>query len=169
MNPERLCYNGGSMELDSVHKNAWITFFVASRVLVKKVDRALEEAGMVPLEVYDVLLLLEDAPNQRMRMSELADKALLSRSGITRLVDRMTRDNLIERQSCPSDRRSQYAVLTEQGQKARASAWPTYQKVISEAFASEMTCEEARLVAKVFSRYVCSHMLIGFEEHASGE
>lgn len=152
-----------AMPLNPAHKNAWITFFVAGRVLVKKVDRALEEAGLVPLEVYDVLLLLEESPGRRLRMSELADKAMLSRSGITRLVDRMIRANYIKREGCPTDRRSQYAVLTNQGFKARETAWPVYRRVIEESFASEMSCEEAQTVAKVLGRYVCPQMLIGYE------
>lgn len=156
------------MPLASAHKNAWITFFVAGRVLVKKVDRALEEANLVPLEVYDVLLLLEESPDRRLRMSELAEKALLSRSGITRLVDRMTKETYIRREGCPTDRRSQYAVLTDEGLKARQSAWPVYRKVIEETFAAEMTCEEAKLVTEVFGRYVCPAMLIGFEKPKRG-
>ena len=151
------------MPLDPAHKNAWITFFVASRVLVKKVDRALEEANLVPMEVYDVLLLLEESPERRMRMSELADMAMLSRSGVTRLVDRMTRDGYIRREGCPTDRRSQYAVLTPEGLKAREAAWPVYRKVIEETFAADMTCEEAKVITTVFGRYVCPNMLIGYE------
>ena len=157
-------YNPSTMPLDSVHKNAWITFFVASRVLVKKVDRALEEAGLVPMEVYDVLLLLEESPDRRLRMSELADIAMLSRSGITRLADRLARDGYIRREGCPTDRRSQYAVLTQAGLKAREQAWPVYRRVIEETFAADMTCEEAKLVSQVFSRFVVPQMLIGYDE-----
>ncbi|AIE86137.1 MarR family winged helix-turn-helix transcriptional regulator [Fimbriimonas ginsengisoli] len=139
-------------ELTSAQKEAWIAFFVAHGALSKKIDRDMVEAGVVPMDTYDILLTLEMAPEKRLRMSELADRALLSRSGITRLVDRLERDGLLGRQSCPSDRRACHAVITEKGLAERERAWPVYRKSIAQHFASHLTEDEALKVTEVFSR-----------------
>lgn len=139
-------------ELGPEHKAAWITFLVAQSVLRKQIDRVLTEQGQVTLDVYDVLLSLEDAEGQRLRMSELADSVLLSRSGITRLVDRLERDGYVRRESCPGDRRSLWAVLTPEGLRAREQAWPVYRAAIGEFFAQKMDTEEAQVLSRVFLR-----------------
>jgi DNA-binding MarR family transcriptional regulator len=120
------------MTLESGTKDAYACFLVANSVLTRMIDRRLREAGVVGIEVYDVLLSLEDAPEQRLRMSELADRLVISRSGITRLADRLEKDGLIQRMACPSDRRAMYCGLTEKGLEERKRAWPTYSQAISD-------------------------------------
>jgi DNA-binding MarR family transcriptional regulator len=73
-----------------------------------------------------VLLFLEQAPENRLRMSELAASLLLSQSGITRLVDRLEREGLVVRERCDSDGRGYYAVLTAEGRTRFAEARPTH-------------------------------------------
>lgn len=80
----------------------------------------------IPLIEYEVLVQLLDAPDQRLRMTELADRVVLSRSGITRLVDRMEREGLVERAVCDEDGRGTYAVLTEGGTARLRQASGTY-------------------------------------------
>ena len=80
----------------------------------------------LPLPSYDVLVQLSEAPGRRLRMTELADRVLLSRSGLTRLVDRLARDGLVERQACPDDARGTLAVLTDAGLERLRTAWPTH-------------------------------------------
>jgi DNA-binding MarR family transcriptional regulator len=80
-------------------------------------------------------------------MSQLAERVLLSRSGITRLVDRLEKDGLLERVACPNDRRALYARLTDKGLALRKSAWPAYQNVVCEIFAEKITEEEARVMS----------------------
>jgi DNA-binding MarR family transcriptional regulator len=139
-------------DLGPEHKAAWITFLVSQSVLKKQIDKALTEQGQVTLDVYDVLLSLEGAEGQRLRMSELADSVLLSRSGITRLVDRLEREGYVRRESCPGDRRSLWAVLTPAGLSAREEAWPVYRAAISELFAQKMHPDEAKVLTRVFLR-----------------
>jgi DNA-binding MarR family transcriptional regulator len=139
-------------ELSTEHKEAWIAFFVAHGALVHKIDRAMSEAGVVPMDTYDILLTLEMAPDQRLKMSELADRALLSRSGITRLVDRLEADGLLCRQNCPQDRRACHAVITDKGRQERERAWPVYRKAIADHFARHLSSEEAKTVAEIFGR-----------------
>lgn len=94
---------------------AWRDLLRVHALLVRELDDELRRAHGLPLSSYDVLVQLEDAPDRRMRMSELADAVLLSRSGLTRLVERLERDGLLSRADCPGDARGSYAVLTDAG------------------------------------------------------
>ncbi|MWK33802.1 MarR family transcriptional regulator [Actinomadura sp. J1-007] len=87
---------------------------------------------------YDVLMHLGEAPEGRLRMNDLADRVLLSRSGLTRLVDRLQREGLVVRQSCDSDARGLYAVLTPAGRARLDAATPTYQRGVREYVLSRL-------------------------------
>jgi Transcriptional regulators len=86
-------------------------------------ERLDTELGMVPEEV-DLLMRLEEAPEQRLRMADVSRSLQLSKSGVTRLVDRLAERGLVERAACPSDRRVVYAGLTDEGRRAVAEAAP---------------------------------------------
>jgi DNA-binding MarR family transcriptional regulator len=141
-------------ELLPTHKKAWIGFFVAHGLITRAIDDRLKMAGMVPMDVYDVLLHLEVAPEQRLRLSELADRALLTRSGMTRMVDRLVKQGLVQRKACPLDGRVQYAVITERGLVERERAWEVYRQGIVEFFAGRLTEEEATSLAGCFCRVI---------------
>jgi DNA-binding MarR family transcriptional regulator len=89
--------------------------------LIARLDAELERSHGLPLTSYEVLMYLGDADGERLRMGELADQLLLSRSGITRLVDRLVRQGLIERQRCAEDGRGYFAVLTPAGRRMLAA------------------------------------------------
>jgi DNA-binding MarR family transcriptional regulator len=89
--------------LTPVELDAWRAFLRAHARVTHLLDAELTAECELPLGSYEVLLHLNDAPDRRLRMTELADRVLISRSGLTRLVDRLERDGLISRQSCPSD------------------------------------------------------------------
>ena len=125
---------------------------MAHSVLTRQIDRELSAKGLPTLDIYDVLLALEDAPERRLKMSELADRVLLSRSGITRLVDRLEADGLLERMACKADRRALYARLTDKGLELREKTWPAYQSVVSEVFAAKITEAEARTMSTALIR-----------------
>ena len=82
----------------------------AHSALVAELDAELEREHGLPLTSYEVLMYLGDAPAGKLRMGELADRLLLSRSGITRLVDRLVRQGLIERERCKDDGRGYFAL-----------------------------------------------------------
>ncbi|NRQ35599.1 MarR family transcriptional regulator [Nonomuraea sp. NN258] len=88
----------------------------------------------LPLASYEVLVQLAEAPDRRLRMNDLAGRVLLSRSGLTRLIDRLQRDGLVSREACPSDARGLYAVLTDRGADRLAEANPTYLRGIKSQF-----------------------------------
>lgn len=95
-----------------------------------RITRHLEAELLVtndlPLASYDVLLQLAESPDRRLRMNDLADRVLLSRSGLTRLIDRLQRDGLVSREACTSDARGLFAVLTDAGADRLGEATPTY-------------------------------------------
>jgi DNA-binding MarR family transcriptional regulator len=104
---------------------AWRGFLRVHSALFRQLDAELAAADDLPLRSYEVLLLLEDAPQRRLRMSDLSRSVLLSPSGVTRLVDRLEREGLVERERCQEDGRGYNAVLTDAGetrlQRARAT------------------------------------------------
>ena len=122
---------------------AWRGFLRAHSALVHELDAQLVAAHGLPLTSYEVLLVLDAAPEGRMRMSELAESVLLSRSGVTRLADRLESDGLIERVACPTDRRGLNAVITERGRDRLREARPTHLAGIRATFLSRF--DEAEL------------------------
>ncbi len=131
---------------------AWRLFLTASAKLVDKIDAKLRAADQIPLNWYDVLIELHEAPGKRLRMSELADRVLLTRSGLTRLVDRLEKAGYITRELDPEDRRGFYAVITPDGVGAMRTAWPVYRAGIDEGFAQHLDEAEAEILAKAFQR-----------------
>ena len=100
-------------ELDAVEQKAWRSFLVAHARVARRLEADLLARSHMPLAEFDVLMQLSLAEGQRLRMNELADRVLLSRAGITRLIDRLVADGLVARVRCASDARGAYAVLTE--------------------------------------------------------
>lgn len=140
------------IERESTHLTAWRLFITAHARLIEQIDGELAAAECIPLQWYDVLIELVEAPEHRLRMSELAARVVLSRSTITRLADRLEAEGLLERQRSPTDRRGAYAVLTERGRAAVRKAWPVYAQGIAQHFARHMSEEEAGTIAAVFMR-----------------
>ncbi|MFB4312696.1 MarR family winged helix-turn-helix transcriptional regulator [Actinomadura sp. 21ATH] len=104
------------------------------------------------LAAYDVLVHLGEQPGGRLRMNDLADRVLLSRSGLTRLIDRMQREGLVVRESCPSDARGLYAVLTGPGRERLDAATPTYQRGVREYVLSRLDDTDLRTLAGVLAK-----------------
>jgi DNA-binding MarR family transcriptional regulator len=105
---------------------AWRTFLRAHASVIRKLERDLVNASGMPLAWYDVLLQLAEAPERRLRMADLADKVLLSRSGLTRLVDRLQSEGLVTREPYPGDARGLYTVLTQAGADKLRDAAPVH-------------------------------------------
>lgn len=121
---------------------AWRAFLRAHATVVDRLDRELQQEQDLPLAWYEVLLHLAEAPDGRLRLSELAAVVLLSRSGITRLVDRLVAAGLVERQACRTDRRGSFAVLTTEGRARLRRAAPVHLRGIQEHFTAHLDDEE---------------------------
>lgn len=139
-------------ELSDIQLVAWRQFLTLHRRIVDAIDRDLQRGGRLPLTSYDVLIELYEAPERRLRMAELARRIVLSRSGLTRLVDRLEADGLLTRDRVGEDRRGAYAVLTEAGVDAMRGAWPIYERGIVRYFAATLAEDEAVALATLLSK-----------------
>lgn len=132
--------------------DAWRSFIRAHAAVVARIEGDLHAQALTPLTWYDVLIELVYAPDNRLRLSELADAVALSRSGLTRQVDRLERAGLLRREPHPHDRRGAYAVLTEAGWEAVASTRPAYLRAIAARFANHLSQREARMLTDALGR-----------------
>ena len=139
-------------ELSGTELGAWRGLLRVHTALVRELDAELDAAHGLPLSSYDVLIYLQSAPDRRLRMAELADSVLLSRSGVTRLVDRLEREGLIVRDTCSSDGRGLYAVLTDEGEAMLARARPTHLAGVRERFLRHFSDDELKQLAACWER-----------------
>src|SRR5215207_1776392 len=139
-------------ELTAVELGAWRGMLRVHSALVRELDAELLAAHDLPLSSYDVLIYLKDAPGRRLRMAELADSVLLSRSGVTRLVDRLEREGLLARDTCDDDGRGLYAVLTRKGEELLERARPTHLDGVRERFLRHFSEDELETLAGFWER-----------------
>ena len=142
----------GGAKLTELELDAWRNFLRVHAVLTREFDEELRRAHGLPLTSYDVLVNLESAPNRQMRMSELADAVLLSRSGLTRLVERLERDGLLSRADCPGDARGSFAVLTKAGVARLEEARKTHLSGVRERFLGQFSGDELERMADNWRR-----------------
>lgn len=131
---------------------AWRTFLEAHARTTELLAQELREGEGIALTWYDVLVQLSEAHDHRLRMQELAERVLLSKSGLTRLIDRMERHHLVHRSACPSDRRGTFAQLTPEGLAMLRKAAPTHLRGVREHFAELLDDEEAATLAELLGR-----------------
>lgn len=110
--------------LDDQEQAAWRAFLGATRALMDALDRELQHEAGMPHAYYEILVRLSEAPEHKMRMSELADACGSSRSRLSHAVARLEESGWVRRQDCPTDRRGQLAVLTEEGYRVLVEAAP---------------------------------------------
>ena len=112
--------------LDATEQQAWRTVLRHSVLLLDRLDDELRSEHGIGLADYEILVQLSEADAHRLRMSELADQALVSRSRLTHRVDRLAAEGLVTREPCPTDRRGMYAVLSSKGEALLDRAAPTH-------------------------------------------
>jgi DNA-binding MarR family transcriptional regulator len=140
----------GSMRRD-LAATAWAAVLRTHAAVVPVLDNAVRRAVGLPLSWYDVLLELAAAPGRQLRMSELGERVVLSRTRVSRIVDELVVAGLVSRISNPDDGRSSYAALTDAGLARYRAAAPHYLKAIEEEFASALTDTQLRQVANALS------------------
>lgn len=144
------------MTKTNTHLQMWRSFLQTHSTVVKYLERRMQEQHGLPLSWWDVLLQLADGPEGRLRLGELADSVLLTRSGITRLVDRMIGAGLVDREPCPGDRRGYYAVITQKGRDTIERVGPDHSRDAWQVFLGHVSEEEAVLMATVFRRVLAA-------------
>jgi DNA-binding MarR family transcriptional regulator len=142
----------GSGALDERELAAWRGLLRVHASLSKALDTQLEREHGLPLTSYEVLLYLADAEGQKMRMCDLASSVILSRSGLTRLVDRLERDGLLVRESCASDARGAFAKLTPAGHEKLAAARATHLAGVRSLFLEHLTEDDLDVLGSVWTR-----------------
>jgi DNA-binding MarR family transcriptional regulator len=140
---------------------AWRALLIAHSRLVPAIEKDLRAAGQVSLPWYDVLLELNAAPGRRLRMTELGQRAVLSRTRVSRVVDELAAAGLAERQPDAADGRSSFAVLTPAGRNALRRAWPVYREAIRRHLGAHLTQRQCREIATLLG-----HAAAGAEAEA---
>jgi DNA-binding MarR family transcriptional regulator len=138
--------------LDKEELSAWRGMLRAHAGLTRELDAELTREHDLPLSSYEVLLFLADAEDGRMRMSELADSVLLSRSGLTRLVDRLERQGLLKRERCESDARGLFAEITPEGRRVFDAARQTHLDGVRKLFLSRFSRAELRALGALWQK-----------------
>jgi DNA-binding MarR family transcriptional regulator len=142
------------VNLSKAHNLAWRKFLTANVKLLEQIERDLAQAQLPPLSWYDVLLALSEASDGKLRLHELAQAVLLSRSNLTRLVDRLEVSGLIRREQCLSDQRGAFAVITDEGQAMRDQVWSVYGQGIENYFADYLDVGEVKFLIRIFDRMI---------------
>ncbi|MDQ1631942.1 MAG: hypothetical protein QOC80_1914, partial [Frankiaceae bacterium] len=108
--------------LDEEEQQTWRAFLSATQLLFDQLDRELQRNAKIPHAYYEILVRLSESEGRTLRMSQLADSTLSSRSRLSHAVSRLEEAGWVERRSCPTDRRGQLAVLTDKGFAALEAA-----------------------------------------------
>jgi DNA-binding MarR family transcriptional regulator len=138
--------------LEARELRAWRGFLNAHATLLRALDAELEAAHGLPVSSYEVLMNVADAEGERMRMHDIASRVLLSRSGLTRLVDRLEKSGYVRRESCPDDARGAFAVLTPAGRVAVDAARATHLAGVRERFLRHFSEEEQEQLGAFWER-----------------
>ena len=135
-----------------VAATVWPLWLKAQHRALSAIEADLAAEDLPVLAWYDVLWTLEQADGQRLRMAELADAVLLTRSNVTRLVDRIEEAGLLRRELCSEDRRGFYAVLTDAGRAMRQRMWPVYRASLQRLVEGQIRADEQQVLKAVFTR-----------------
>jgi DNA-binding MarR family transcriptional regulator len=137
--------------LDDREQRAWRHFIGGTRRLLERLDGDLRAHGLNH-DDYAVLVWLSEAEGGRLRMSELADRRVVSRSRLSRHAGRLEQRGLVRRESCPEDRRGSFAVLTNEGRTLMVATAPHHMAGVRELFLDHLTPEELDLIGDAFGR-----------------
>jgi len=133
---------------------AWHAFLHGHAAVIRKLEAELAACHGLSLPAYEVLAHLSEAPDRRMRMSDLTRRALLTPSGVTRLVDKLERDGLVCRRRCAEDARAIYAVLTDAGMTRLVAAYPTHLRGVRRHLVNRLRPDELPGLADALHRLV---------------
>jgi DNA-binding MarR family transcriptional regulator len=146
---------------------AWRTLLQAQAAVLRAIERDLHSAGEIPLTWYDVLLELENAPEGCYRMQELAERVVLSRSRVSRLVDELQTAGLVERSPDPGDARAVHVGITDKGRAAMHRSAPHYLEAIERHFTAHLSETERCALVGVLGRVEAVHKKACDAAHAA--
>jgi len=138
--------------LDEQELRAWRGMLEVHATVTRALDAEMHAEHGLSLSAYELLLFLADADGNRMRMADIADRVLLSRSGLTRLVDRLVALGFVVRNPCADDGRGSYAELTEEGRRTFEAARRTHLAGVRRFFLDRLTDEDRRALGDAWAR-----------------
>jgi DNA-binding MarR family transcriptional regulator len=141
---------------DQAGLEAWRAMLLAYNAAIRAVDAELAGSGAIPLSWYDVLLELNAAP-EGLRMQDLSDRVVLSRTRVSRLVDEMVGAGLVSKTRDDADRRVVWAAITERGRRDLRTAAPRYRRGIETHFSAHLTEEETAVIAAALRKVTAAH------------
>jgi DNA-binding MarR family transcriptional regulator len=140
-------------EIPEPYLDAWRTFLNAHAATIDRIEQALAANGLPPLAWYDALWPLYRARGRKLRMGQLAAQVVtISRSGLTRLVDRLENAGLVRREPSPADRRGTVVAITREGSALLRRMWPVYAAEVRRSFVDVLEDEEAAVLGKALER-----------------
>ncbi|WP_395111016.1 MarR family winged helix-turn-helix transcriptional regulator [Actinomadura sp. SCN-SB] len=141
-----------STSIHAEESTLWRDMLRAQVQISRRLQADMTTRHSLALGAFDVLVRLGETPGGKLRMNDLADRVLLSRSGLTRLIDRMQRGGLVQRVACDSDARGFYAVLTPEGRRRLDEATPTYREGIRRHVLGRLDEEERETFARILGK-----------------
>jgi DNA-binding MarR family transcriptional regulator len=138
--------------LDPEEWESWGALMLLHRSVLQQLDTELRRVHDLAVTEFDVLITLFNARDQRLRMSDLAERVLLSPAGTTHLVTRLERDRLVRREVDPTDRRKWFTVLTAKGDRALQAARRTHNDVLRRTLLTDTTRDERRILRHIWQR-----------------
>ncbi len=131
---------------------AWIHLHRAQQRLLDKVELALKQAKQPPLSWYDTLFELSKEKKTGLRQYEISQKVLLNKHNLSRLLDRLEKQNLVRRQECQEDARGNVIMITDAGIETLKQMWPIYHQVIEQHFAAQLTPKDISDLTTILSK-----------------
>ncbi|GHH80209.1 MarR family transcriptional regulator [Streptomyces sulfonofaciens] len=135
--------------LDDEQQRIWRSFMNATMLLDDHLDRQLQRDAAMPHLYYGLLVQLSDAPRRRLRMTELARQAKITRSRLSHAIARLEKHGWVRREDCPSDKRGQFAVLTDEGSAVLGRAAPGHVEAVRQALFDRLTREQQRTLGEI--------------------
>lgn len=136
--------------LDEDQQQAWRAYNRGTARLTERLDRDLHERHGLSIADYEVLVILSEAEDRTMRMTELADSALFSKSRLSHAIARLERAELVRRENCPDDKRGIFAVLTDAGYRRLTEAAPTHVAGVREYLVDAVSAAELQTIGRAF-------------------
>jgi len=136
----------------SPHREAWLALTRTHAAITGRMQEALTAAGLPPLAWFEVLATISDAPEQRLKMGELAEALVITRGGLTKLVDRLIKAGLLERTFCETDRRVSYATILPAGAELLEEMRPVVATELHTAFVANLSESQADELRETLER-----------------
>jgi len=146
------------IQLSKQAESAWITLMRTQQLLLIKVEAELKAAGLPPLAWYDVLLELSRDSEAGLRQFEIAQRVLLNKYNLSRLIDRLQNEGLVKRQACDDDGRGNIVKITKKGLQLKQQMWPVYAAAIQHLIADSLNSQQLKSLTELMRLLATPHL-----------